>query len=261
MLGQAIQNTQTAASAIVAAPAATPTIATTQGHVRAFLEATLPQITKVQQAALALASQALSQLEPLLAAGTSAQAVLAALASLSQLAKAEQGQISSVAQAVAQAVSEFNADTAALTSAATDLNSQVAAMSAKRDAAQSEANELAKQIAWINAFSWFPLVKLAAELVSLITKQKTQEQALSDAENALRSVLAEQSALTNVLNETKSVSVGVGQLANVTQSLANAVNLVASELDDKDVTDSQQLATLYANALKGNLQALQSLAA
>src|SRR5579883_1665084 len=260
MLTQAINTTRQIASSIAALPASSAGIKTVQAHVATFVTGTLPSVVEVQQATLALARDALSRIEPLLAPGTLAQALIDTLAALRKEATALQAVVTGTATSVANAVDQLSADAGTLTNEAIQINAQVASLNAQRDANKRKADEIATRIKWINAFSWIPIVKLADELASLISDQKTTEQLLSDAENNLQRAEQQQAVLTAVMQQTRSISTSVGQLANATQSLANAVNLVAGELGEGQATTSEQLAQLFATALKNNLTALQSLA-
>src|SRR5579883_2831234 len=136
MLTQAINTTRQIASSIAALPASSAGIKTVQAHVATFVTGTLPSVVEVQQATLALARDALSRIEPLLAPGTLAQALIDTLAALRKEATALQAVVTGTATSVANAVDQLSADAGTLTNEAIQINAQVASLNAQRDAHQ-----------------------------------------------------------------------------------------------------------------------------
>lgn len=262
MLQQAIAITRSLASQIAATSAASPTISQTQADVANFTGNPLSTIDELRTNMLSFAEEGVSQLTSLLAATDMELPPLAAeLSTLQTQAQQLQSQISPALQLVSSAVTTFSGDVGALQNAAASLDVQIAALTAKRDQASDEANKIADRIKWIDGFSTvLPILKLADELESLISSQKTTEQQLADAESNLQSLVAQSNALNSAMQLSTSLSTTVSQLANATQSLANATNLVASELTTQVQSSTPAQAKIFALALEGNLKAVISLA-
>jgi Bacillus haemolytic enterotoxin (HBL) len=262
MLSTVIRNAQNLAAQVASWPPSSGPVNDTRAHAQAFNTSVVPQISGTQTAVQQFATTAQATVDTLLAQVNQSSAPLGsnlgqALSALAAQATTLQNQLNALSAQTNAARSQFASDNGALMNAQAQARAQLAGSAAERDHWQSVADELRTRSTWTNIFgSIFPLVKIGDEIASLIQYQKTTEAALADA-NAKYAQAAQVSAQLDVqANQFGAMASLVGQLADGVQSLSNAMNFVAADLNNQasfaNLT-TQQNAVLFLTALKTSL--------
>ena len=227
-----------------------------------FLNKGIPPTKQTQADVHAFAVNALAEVTQIvnkLNSGSSPSSFKSELDSLKVATAAKETEMNQCNATMVQYRTQFSNDGARLTQIHANYQAQIKVQQDQISRQQSKVNQIKDRIKWINRMSIIcPWLKLASELASLITEQKTTEATLSDARNQLNRQMADLNNLNVATSQILNLEHSVEGLQTATQNVVNSMNIINGSLQNEQqfLDDAKDQAVLFMNALKGNLQEL-----
>ena len=261
MFSQSIANAEKTAQQTIAQPvpnSAQFVITDTQN----FLDKGIPPLKQTQKSISSFAVNALAEVTQIvnkLNSGSAPSTFKSEIDSLKASTSAKENELNQSNAAMVGYRNQFSNDGSRLNQLHANFEAQIKVQKDQISRQQSEVNKINDRIKWINRMSIVcPWLKLASELESLITTQKTTEANLNDAQKQLSREVLDLNHLNIATSQIQNLEHSVGGLQTVTQNLVNSITIISGSLQNEQefLDDAKDQAILFMTALKSNLQEL-----